>query len=118
MKSAGNYGYVLHAQRHEDQGHADDHVDHEMIGGGDHRQGHRRRHQHCEHAQCPVVCGAKDDDPDGEVPAGVKARHRGVLIHERRREDLPVARGALRDGVNQRQAGQPRRRHREQREDE
>jgi hypothetical protein len=118
MNPAGNYGYALEAQCDEHEGHADDHVDHEVVGGRHDGEGHRDRHGHGERPQRPVAAGAEDGDPGGEVPARMEARHRGVLVHERGREDLPVAGGALGDGVQQRQAGQPRGRHREEREHE
>jgi hypothetical protein len=118
MKTAGNYGSRLDEQRQEHERHADHDVDDEVIRRRDHGERHRQRHDDGEEAQRPVPCGTEDDDAHRQVPAGVEARHRRVLVDQVRRKDLAVARRALGDGVQQRQPGQPRRGDGEQREDQ
>jgi hypothetical protein len=62
--------------------------------------------------------GAEHHDAQQDVPAGVEARHRGVLVDERPREDLPITPELACDGVYDSQSAQSRRRHREEREHE
>lgn len=81
--------------------HPHDHVDHEVVGGRHDREDHRRRSRDRDRAEKRMPGGLEDDDAQQHVPTGVEARHRGVLVDEILREQLPVALGATRDGVDE-----------------
>ena len=71
--------------------HPHDHVDHEVVGGRHDREDHRRRSRDRDRAEKRMPGGLEDDDAQQHVPTGVEARHRGVLVDEILREQLPVA---------------------------
>ena len=91
--------------------HPCDDVDHEVVGGRYDRDDHCRRPRHRERAQQQMPGGLKNHDAQQHVPAGVEARHRGVLVDQVLREHLPVALRAARDRVDEREVREPGRRN-------
>ena len=89
-----------------------------MVRRGDDRERHRNRQRDGHEAQREARHGHQEHDPDEEVPAGVQARQRRVLIRQARRLERAVGVGALRDRVDQPDVEQPRRRDGEQRKEE
>ena len=104
-------------ERHEHDHRPHDGVDDEVIGGAHGRQGHRRRHEHCEDADGPARRRLEQDDRDEQVPADVQARKRRVLVRERRRLQRAVTVRVLRDRVHETHASEPGRRDRHQGEE-
>ena len=108
----------LDGERGEHDRRPDEHIRDEVVGRRHDGEDHRRGQHDGARPEQLVARGLEDDDAQYEVPAGVEARHGRELVDERRREDLPVPVRVPRDGVDQRQVRQPRRRHGEQREDD
>jgi hypothetical protein len=89
-----------------------------VIARRDDGEHHGRRPDERRPAQQPATCRTEHDDADKHVPAGVEARQSGVLVDERRRDELPIPLGVRGDRVDDRQVGQSRWCHGVEREDE
>ena len=77
-------------------------VDHEVVGGRHDGRHHRQRAGDGKAPEERVARGPEDGDADQDVPAGVEAGHRRVLVDELRRHELPVALGVPRHRVDER----------------
>jgi hypothetical protein len=101
---------------HDDDASGD--VDHEVVRRRHDRERHRNRKREGRHTHREACHRRHEHDPDEQVPAGVQARERRVLVREARRLQRSVGVGALRDRVDEPDVEQARRRDGEEREKE
>ena len=107
-------------QRQADQhdGRAREDVDDPMVRRRNDRECHGTRHQYGKRPHDQRSRRAEENDPDEQVPAEVQARHCRVLVREPRRLERPVRVRPAGDRVHQAGIDKPRRRSREEGEEE
>ena len=109
---------LRHREPHEDDHGAGDDVEHEVVRARDDGERHDRRHRDGERADSAVRRRLEEHDPEEQVPAGVQARKRGVLVRQGRRLEGAIPVRVLGHRVHDAGVGHPRGRHRDTREEE
>ena len=107
-------------QRQADQydGRAREDVDDPMVRRRNDGECHGSRHQYGKRPHDQRSRRAEENDADEQVPAEVQARHCRVLVREPRRLERPVRVRPAGDRVHQAGIDKPRRRSREEGEEE
>lgn len=96
---------------------ADDDVDDVVVRGRHNGERHQNRHDHREDPHSNPPRRLEEDDPDQEVPAGVEARERRILVRKRGRLKRAIAVRLGGHGIDERRVDVPRRRDRKRREE-